>query len=215
MHEYKPMAGEDIYNTTAHITQLACLRREPVRADFNGVTLVAEVADDYTADEQVAVSDAAWRAAAAPRIEAIVRGYHEEMQRRADAHRASPKGIREAAERDAEVAGLRALVDECMVLLPSVDLGDYRAALAWMVRIAPAGNDVSVTIPSQDIMRAFGAAGYAANEYTGAAFVPGDARIEARYIIGQALACLARDGYIHDLVVVRGRQWMRMFGGAA
>lgn len=157
----------------------------PARADFNGIMLRARYAT--TRPEDVAM----------------------EYGRRSRAQSAmwSPERTARAARWAAEQEATRKRIAAECSALPTIDWTDHAEPLAWIERV------VEENIPNASgIASIFGERGYVADACTDDAFDGENRDNVARFIVGQAMANLARVGAIHPMCGEFVRRWRSKFG---
>ncbi|MDP2816320.1 MAG: hypothetical protein Q8O19_06550 [Rectinemataceae bacterium] len=188
--------GVSIYSAAAQMVE-ACKDNEQVSIEFNGVTVVA----DKTST-----------------TESIVADYNAQSEADAERYRNSPAGKRAAEEARQEVERLQTLYDESLAELPSLNFDDQAGLLAWFEKIQPATDHIGVEGRIEGgtrILEAFVEHGYLPNVNTGDASNPDDPDNAARYIIGQCLTCLGKDGFapgsIHQVVHHFIAEWRKKF----
>lgn len=175
----------------------ACKDNEQVSIEFNGVTVVA----DKTST-----------------TESIVADYNTQSEADAERYRTSPEGIKAAEKARQEVERLQALYDESLAELPSLNFDDQAGLLAWFEKIQPATDHIGVEgriERGERIIEAFVEHGYLPDANIGAAYNGDDADNVARFLIGQCLSCLGKDGFapgsVHQVIHSFADQWRKKF----
>lgn len=139
----------------------------PARADFNGIRIRARYATTNPRD--------------------IVAQYHRDSEFRGIVWRNSPEGRRVAAETEARTSALQVRADRLIALLPSLDMSDPAAVLAWVADMADPGRDLGVDYDHKAVVWHFAAHGWGVGVNCGQDFRADDARNFAGWIVGQWL----------------------------
>ncbi len=140
-------------------------------------------------------------------VDLVAGRYHAESEARAKAWHESPAGIADAERNRAEIAHLQAKHDSLIAAMPALDINDRVAVLDWLCGVQEASDRIGVKVSREQIILAFGGYGYFAGDCCGDAFVAGDADVEFRWLVGQALDGLSSTGAIHGLFHKFARQW--------
>lgn len=151
------------------------------------------------------------RADRSTKAAAISAFYTAESARRAEAYRNSPEGRAAEAKSAAERADLQARHDALMRRLPTLNMQDDVAVLEWLCAMQEPSDRTGVIVRRDTIVSAFEAAGFCANECTGADYRAGDRVCAFRYLVGQALAGLKEGPAIHPIIHKFASDWRRRF----
>lgn len=188
--------GTSIQSAAAQMVE-ACKDNKQVSIEFNGVTVVA----DKTST-----------------TESIVADYRTQCEADAERYRNSPEGKKAAEKAQQEVERLQALYDESLAELPSLNFDDQAGLLAWFEKIQPATDHIGVEgriERGERIIEAFVEHGYLPDANIGAAYNGDDADNVARFLIGQCLSCLGKDGFapgsVHQVIHSFADEWRKKF----
>lgn len=191
MIELEAHGGEHIATTAARMVAEAVRTGDVVEVDFNGVRL--------SASEATTARD----------IEAA---YDAETTKRREAYRSSPEGKADAARRLVEVNRKKAKVADLMSVLPQLGWTNLDRIIGWLGKLQAASDDVSVPVPWAKIVETFRANGFEPGVNTGDEFQEFDRDNVARYIVGQALSCLASPPHaIHPVFHSHAAKWRKQF----
>lgn len=184
-YTYDPLPGTRIGDAAIKMVELA-----PCECYFNGIRIVSTVG--------MAPGD----------IEAE---YWRKSEERVREYRESPEGIRDALDAEARRSESQAVLDWELALLPSLDLGDLGAVIAWLERVTPHMGLVGVTFDREAVVTLFMLSGYepVVNCYDD--FRPDDRDNVAIWIIGQALSGIIRVGSPHNTIHRFAEEWRSTF----
>lgn len=168
MSAYETGPGQHIDHASREAIRIATEANENVQFTFNDITLTAM---PHGSPAQLSAL------------------FSLLCEQRAEAYRNSPKGKAEARARKLELKENQARIDALMLKL--ADLADLDAAVDWLDEYTTLADDIGVKSHLREVKAALEKAGYVNNEFTGKAFVPGDKRVMGRYIVGQAINCMA------------------------
>jgi hypothetical protein len=167
---YEPGFGTHILDACKGAVEMAKREGANVLFSFNEIELVA-----------------------APHVapEEIVAAFRALTQKRYDEHKASPEGQREAQDRAEEIERKQTIHDLMVRRLRLTIQRSQDEILRWVRDFQEVSDDIGVKTDFPAVIALFEAAGYQANENTGLPRDHYNARpIMARYIIGQAIACM-------------------------
>lgn len=188
MITYEPLAGEHISRAIEKLCKLANTGGDTARGTFNGVDLVATPGVDPAAVEQQ---------------------YRDLVDAQAAAYQASTEGRAAARKRAEQIEERQTAVDELAAeMRVTLNAEDVPAILRWFKRLADVADDISVSVPTVEILGWFTSRGYEANVNCGDNFDADDRENVARWIIGQALSTLATVGAPHSIVHKFADEWL-------
>lgn len=184
--------GTHISDAIGSALTVATERGVPVCFDFNGVHVVVNPGDNP---------------------DDVLRIWSDTMDANAAAYRASPAGIKAAQEAAEWLTRLQALHDELMAKLPGV-VTDESALVQWCEDFSRTDH---IGIKGRNYPGAIAlmeAAGWRCNDMVGnyeAVYRQPEAM--ARWLIGQAMDCMARDLPPHGIMEKFAAEYRRMRGG--
>ena len=173
---YEPGGGEHVSGTAARLAIITGLTGQDCQAQFNDVTIIAHPGDS---------------------VETLSEFYSAESRRRHEEWERSEKGQEYRRKQEETRARLQKVIDDAMLVLPTIDFTDFSAVIDWLSSIRDASDHVGVVRPHELILQTFHERGFEPNVFCNDAFVKGDKEIEARWLIGQALSCL--QGSVHAI----------------
>lgn len=190
MREHGFMAGEHIESAVRELVALANKYKEPVKADFNSVEIVAHPGDDPSELQ------AKWSA---------------DMDRKAEAYRDSPEGKRAAREAEERKQKLQAEADHVMSTLDELDFNDLGSVINWLEALRDPSDHIDVHFDRQRMLDAFADHGFKPSVYCGDEFDETDRETYARWLIGQALDNIQHVGTIHGVYHKFSKEWREKF----
>jgi hypothetical protein len=190
LREHRFMAGERIENAVCELVALANEYEEPVKADFNGVDIIAQPGDDP------AELQTKWSA---------------DMDRKAEEYRNSPEGQRVAREAEERKQKLQAEANRLMSVLDEVDFSDLGAVIDWLEAMQDPSDHIGINFDRQHVLDTFEKHGYQPSVYTYGEFDENDREVYARWMIGQALDGIRQIGAIHGLIHKFAKSWREKF----
>jgi hypothetical protein len=135
-----------------------------------------------------------------------------ESDRRHEEWRNSEEGQLFLREQEEDRLRNQKIMDDAMLVLPTIDFTDFGAVIDWLSSIRDASDHVGVDRPYELILQIFHDYGFEPNVYCNDAFVKGDKEIEARWLIGQALSCLQSSVHaIHQVFDHFATKWHAQF----
>lgn len=99
--------------------------------------------------------------------------------------------------------------------LPSLDMNNDCAVLAWVCEMQEPSDHVGVIVRRETIVSAFEKAGYVAGANCGPDYRPGNRDNMFRYLVGQALDGLKNGPAIHPIIHKFADEWRREFTALA
>jgi hypothetical protein len=165
MREHRIMAGERIENAIRELVALANKHMEPIKADFNGVEIIANPGDNP------AVLRAKWNS--------DTDRMAEEYRNSPEAKRAERERARKKRETDRRIASVIDLLDE-------VDFSDLDSVVDWLYALTEYDTE-GAAFDRQSIIDRFQSNGFELNVYCDNEFAENDREIYARWMIGQIL----------------------------
>ena len=143
---------------------------------------------------------------------AVAKYYDEEQHRRGVAYRNSREGRKAAQDAEDRRAAAQAKHDALMRQLPTLNMADDAAVLAWLCDMQDQSDHSGVIVRRQTIVEKFEKAGYAAGANCGKDYRMGDRDNMFRYLVGQALDGLKNGPAIHPILHKFAAEWREQFG---
>lgn len=165
-------AGTSINEASERSAHRAYITQGDVAFAFNGLIVVAKPGDPPAT---------------------IANRYHVAIDERHRQYLASPKGRRDARQRNLQIADRQKQADELEKNLPQVlQSGDGDALVRWLVDLSVVADDVAVKKNTAFLAGAIMAFGWKCNDATHMAprQYTADRSLAVRYLVGQALDCM-------------------------
>jgi hypothetical protein len=185
--------GQHIYNFAQQLIDTAKKRNEEVVGTFNGIDLVVSPESDLSADD-------------------LVQSFHEESEKRAEAYRKSPEGIKAAKEAEERKHNMQEKANQLIESLGSLDFSDYESVLEWMCNFQEASDHIGVSFDKSQVISTFKDHGFDIGVNTGDDFNGEDAENFAKYLVGKALDGINTVGAPHKIVHKFTNDWKQKFG---
>lgn len=159
--------GQHISNFAQQLIDTAKERNEEVVGTFNGIDLIVNPESGYTADD-------------------LEQSFHEESEKRAEAYRKSPEGIKATKEAEERKQNMQEKANQLVESLGNLDFSDYESVLDWICDFQEASDHIGVSFDkSQVIISTFQNHGFDIGVNTGDDFNGEDAENFAKYLVGQ------------------------------
>ena len=170
---------------------LAKKMKDTVKTKFNDIELTA------TSDSDV---------------NAIVKFYNDESERRDEEYDNSPAGRKAAREVEERKATAQQKHDALMRRLPNLDFSNDVAVLDWLCEFQDPSDYIGVVKQQDVVLTTFAAHGYYPSVNCGKDFNENDRDNFARWLIGQALDGLRSEvGAIHQVIHKFADDWKKKF----
>lgn len=188
---YEPVAGETIGSAASAMFNMANANFEVVKANFNGIDLEVD-----------------WRGSP----EVVVRDYRQKVEAAQAAYWASDEGKKEAEQSSLCKARLQTKHDNLMLTLKDLDFKNDEALINWLCEYQEPSDYIGIVKFPEDVVSVFARFGYFPNVNCYENFNGKDRDNFARWLIGQALACLESDiKAIHPIIHKFAEEWKLKF----
>lgn len=186
MLRIEPSLGESIQTTAQRAVQFSDDRDAPVQFDFNGVHIVVQTGDTE--------------------LEVIAQ-WDSECKRQSDEYHASPQYAFDQAEKEVRRKRFQKTVTNLCACLPACILRGDDVVVRWVGEFARPADHVGVIFDPYVLVDKLEAAGYVNNAYVGDDEVKASRLKQARWMIGQAINCLALGIPPHPVLIEFARQY--------
>lgn len=164
-----------------------------VAGTFNGIDLVVDPKSNLSVDE-------------------IVATFTSEMNKKAEAYRKSPEGIRANKEAEEKKQNMQEKANQLVEQLNTLDFSDYELVLEWICNFQEASDYIGTSYDKNKVISTFKNNGFAIGVNTGKDFNGENAENFAKYLVGQALDGINTVGAPHQIVHKFTNDWKQKFG---
>lgn len=190
MRQHDVPVGTIISAAFTELVKEANLHNESVKAEFNGIEVVAQPGDDAGK---------------------LYMDYQADQSRRAREYHRSREGKRARRQQDKRKRQMQRQAEKVMRDLRGLDFSNFEELIDFLDRLADSSDHVDVTFDSQLVVDEFVKHGFTANANVGDEYDDNDSENSARWLIGQALDGLESIGAIHPIYHKFADEWREKF----